>query len=289
VVIPVKDDAARLRLCLEGLARQSLPPEALEAVVVDNGSADDPGAVVAAFPFARFAREGKPGASAARNTGLALARGGIIAFTDADCLPDPGWLRAGLDRLAAYPGGALLAGRIEVVPLRPGRPTALELFDMAHAFDQRLFVARWGFGATANVFVSRPAAEAVGGFDERIPYYGEDVDFCRRVAAAGWPVAYEAGAVVRHPARGDWASLRVRLERTIRAAYAGRDSTLRRLALDLWHDWPPVRAIAGSLVHPEAGGAAGGLKLAAVTAAVKLLRARCRLILFWEQRRKGAS
>ncbi len=285
VVIPVKDDAARLRLCLDALARQTLPAGAFDVVVVDNGSADDPAAVVAAFPFARLEREAEPGASAARNRGVAASRGAVIAFTDADCLPRPEWLEAGLRRMAAFPKGGLLAGRVEVMPAAAKRPAALELFDMAHAFDQRLFVEQWHFGATANVFVSRVAVESAGGFDERIPYYGEDVDFGQRVWSAGWPLAYEPGAVVRHPARRDWAGLNIRLERTIRAAYGGREATFRRLALDLWHDWPPARTIAGSLTHPAAEGALGGLKLAAVTAAVRLIRMRMRIYLFLGQRR----
>jgi GT2 family glycosyltransferase len=289
VVIAVKDDAVRLRLCLEALARQTVPRESFEVVVVDNGSADDPAPVAAAFPFVRFLREPRPGVSPARNCGLAQSRGSVLAFTDADCLPHADWLEAGLRRLEEFPRGALVAGRVEVVPFKPGRPEALELFDMAHAFDQRTFVERWHFGATANVFVSRAAVEAVGGFDERIPNYGEDVDFGQRVWKAGWPVAYAPGAVVNHPARRDWASFRGRLARTVRAVYGGHEPTLRRLALDLWHDWPPVSTVVASLVNPPAGGLISGLRLAGVTAGVRLIRARLRLKLFREQRRTAGN
>ncbi len=290
VVIPVKNDAERLRLCLEGMARQTLAPEDFETVVVDNGSEDDPAATAAAFPFAVVVVEETPGASAARNFGLAMSRGDAVAFIDADCIPRPDWLEAGLHRLAEFPKGGLVAGHIEVLPLSANHPSALELFDMAYAFDQKLFVERWGFGATANVFVTRAVADSVCGFDERIPYYGEDVDFCRRAAEAGWPVVYEPGAVVSHPTRRGWGSLCARLDRTIRAAYGGRDPSFRRLAIDLRYDWPRLRTIAASLFHPLAGGVIGGLKLAFMTAVVKILRAWFRIRLFREQRRrKGAS
>lgn len=287
VVIPVKDDALRLRACLEALARQTLPAGAFEVVVADDGSADDPAAAAAGFAFVRFAPPGRPGPSAARNRGLAASRAPALAFTDADCEPRPDWLEAGLRGLEAFPGGGFLAGRVEVVPRDPARLSAPELFDMAHAFDQRLFVERWHFGATANVFVSRAAAEAAGGFDERVAHYGEDVDFGRRLWKAGVPMAYAPAAVVRHPARPGWAGLRARQAKAVRAEYGERPATLRRLALDLWHDGPAPGAILRDLVHPAAPGAAAGLKLAAASAAVRAFRAAARFNLFWEQRRSG--
>jgi GT2 family glycosyltransferase len=52
------------------------------------------------------------------------------------------------------------------------------------------------------MLVRRDAFEAVGGFDERFFLYMEDVDLCRRFRAAGYRVAYEPGAIVRHAIGG---------------------------------------------------------------------------------------
>lgn len=97
VVIPVKDDAPRLRACLEALARQTCPPE--EIVVVDNGSRDD-SAQVARDRGARVVRCDQPGIPAAATTGYDAARGDLILRLDADSLPGPAWVRAYVDAFA---------------------------------------------------------------------------------------------------------------------------------------------------------------------------------------------
>jgi glycosyltransferase involved in cell wall biosynthesis len=280
VIIPVKNDAPRLRLCLGALARQTLPADAFEVIVVDNGSGDRPELLARDYPSVRFALEAKPGASAARNKGLSFVTGEAVAFTDADCIPNPEWLEEGLRALARHERGGLTAGRVEVFPPHGGPPSAVELFDMAHAFDQRLFVERWHFGATANLFVSRRTAEAVGGFNDTIPYYGEDVDFGQRAWCAGWPISYGEQAVVRHPARSDWASLHDRHRRIVRAACPEGGGSLRRLLLDLMHDWPDFKTIADSWRHPSASRPGQGLRLAAVSLWVRLVRTGFRLDLF---------
>lgn len=89
VVIPVKDDAPALHVCLEHLQRQSVAP--YEVVVVDNGSSDDSAAVAAAYG-ARVVPEQRPGIPAAAATGYDAATGDIIARCDADSAPPPDWV-----------------------------------------------------------------------------------------------------------------------------------------------------------------------------------------------------
>src|SRR5688572_11109439 len=92
VIIAVLDDFSRLRTCLDALARQTLGVQQLEVLVVDNGSKEDPEPQLADYPFVRVLRESTPGSYAARNAALPVAHGRILAFTDSDCLPTPGWL-----------------------------------------------------------------------------------------------------------------------------------------------------------------------------------------------------
>ncbi|WP_238993258.1 glycosyltransferase family 2 protein [Nocardioides caldifontis] len=97
VVIPVKDDAAMLRRCLEALGRQTVTP--LEVVVVDNGSTDESAAVARAHG-ARVVEEPRPGIPAAASTGYDAARGDVIARCDADSVPPADWVArvaAGID------------------------------------------------------------------------------------------------------------------------------------------------------------------------------------------------
>lgn len=89
VVIPVRDDAPALDLCLRLLGRQTRPP--LEVVVVDNGSVDDSAAVAARYG-ARVVVEPAPGIPAAASAGYDAARGDLIARCDADSVPPVDWL-----------------------------------------------------------------------------------------------------------------------------------------------------------------------------------------------------
>lgn len=89
VVIPVRDDARLLEVCLRALERQTRRPE--EIVVVDNGSSDDTAAVAEQFG-ARVIFEPVPGIPRAASAGYDAATGDVIARLDADSRPGPDWI-----------------------------------------------------------------------------------------------------------------------------------------------------------------------------------------------------
>lgn len=93
VVIPTRNRAQKLRRTLDGLCAQSLPSVAFEVLVVDNGSSDDTRAAVAGYLDKaanwKYLRESKPGAAAARNSGIRASQGEIVLFLDDDVVPDP--------------------------------------------------------------------------------------------------------------------------------------------------------------------------------------------------------
>src|SRR5690606_30571680 len=116
---------------------------------------------------------GRHGPAAARNVGWRAARCEVVAFTDDDCIPDPGWLAAGTR--AVEQGFAAATGRV-VVPL-PDAPTDYER-DAAG-------LARAEF-VTANCFCRRSVLEALGGFDERFSAaWREDSDLHFALLRAG--------------------------------------------------------------------------------------------------------
>ncbi len=199
IVIPVRNGALTLRACLDALSRQQpIPGVATEVIVVDNGSSDATAAIAARHPMvSRVISERRPGSYAARNAGLAVAAGDLIAFTDADCIPAADWIRGGVE--ATIEGGAeLVAGHVR--PRVGPAPSVWERFDAGHHVDQRKYVETLGFGATANLFVRRTVFDAVGGFDGEMGS-GGDRELCRRAVAAGFRLAYAPGAEVAHGSR----------------------------------------------------------------------------------------
>lgn len=95
VIIPVLNDSERLKLCLEALEHQTYPKKLYEVIVVDNGSDQSIGSVVSKFTQATATAESHPGSYVARNKGILIAQGDIIAFTDADCIPALDWIEKG--------------------------------------------------------------------------------------------------------------------------------------------------------------------------------------------------
>ena len=90
IVIPVYNEAAYLRGCLEAVALQTTRP--YEVIVVDNNSTDRTAAVARSFPFVTLLHEEHQGVLHARTTGFDAARGDVIARIDADTLVSENWV-----------------------------------------------------------------------------------------------------------------------------------------------------------------------------------------------------
>ena len=164
VVIPHLNQPRLLAACLAALGQQTLAPDRFEVLVVDNGSTPLPTHVVSGLPGVHLACEPEPGPGPARNRGVALARAEILAFLDADCIPEPGWLAAILAAFEADPACGVIGGAVRVFAETPGRPNPAEAFDLVYGFRQELTIARHDFAATANLAVRRGVFATVGGF-----------------------------------------------------------------------------------------------------------------------------
>lgn len=200
VIIPVFNDSERLKICLEALEHQTYPKSSYEVIVIDNGSDKDVKCVVNQFAQARAAHESRPGSYAARNKGIALAQGEVIAFTDADCIPASDWIEKGVETLLKVPSCGLVAGRIELFFKDPGRPTAVELYEKITAFPQCQYVEKSHWGATANLFTFKSVIEHVGLFEDTLKS-GGDVEWGQRVFSFGYKQLYAEDSCVFHPAR----------------------------------------------------------------------------------------
>ena len=241
VVIPHLGQPELLCRCLRSLAgQQGAPP--FEVLVVDNGSAELPAEICAGFG-ARLLAEPVPGPGPARNRGVAAARGAILAFTDADCVTDPGWLAAIARRFDQDPHVGILGGDVRIARADPDRITAIEAYESIYAFRTRLYIERDRYVATLNMAVRRTIIDQVG------PFGGieiaEDIDWGQRATALGLPIVYEPAALVQHPARPDFAALCRKWDRHVAHFY---DEARRK---PLW--WPRWMARTGAVALSPIG------------------------------------
>jgi GT2 family glycosyltransferase len=199
VVVPTYKRPQLLERCLRALLEQDFERHSYEVIVADDAAEPRVRPLVAAWgartagaPLVRYvAVTGTRGPAGARNRGWEIAAGEIIAFTDDDTVPRPGWLAEGCK--AMTPGVTAAAGRVHV-PLPADRPLTDYELDIAN-------MARAEF-LTANCFVRRAALAAVGGFDERFTSaWREDSDLQFRLLEANGKVVAAPHAVVEHPVR----------------------------------------------------------------------------------------
>ncbi|MBL8838407.1 MAG: glycosyltransferase family 2 protein [Alphaproteobacteria bacterium] len=177
VIMPVFNGAPYIAAALDSIRAQNHP--ALEVIVVDDGSTDGSGAIAAARgENIRIERQDNAGAAAARNRGLALARGAVIAFLDADDLWPADKLALQLPVLDGDPRLGLVTGRIRAfggtIAGRAGREDAygdgLPGVNLGCAL-----MRRWAF-------------DAVGGFDAALRI-SDDADWFVRARDRGVPTA----------------------------------------------------------------------------------------------------
>lgn len=200
VVIPTRNRADSLRQLLEALSAQVYPTDRIEVIVVDNASTDDTEQVVRdaeawdIFPV-RYLRKENDGPASSRNRGAEMATGDILAFTDSDCIPAPGWLRNGV---AAFDEGVGLA-------CGPVEPVIVSKDDPFFSHQIYRITREDGLYATANVFYRRDIFLELGGFIETMRTYawgqpvgGDDTEFGWRVKRAGFKSAFARGALVCH-------------------------------------------------------------------------------------------
>jgi glycosyltransferase involved in cell wall biosynthesis len=276
VIVPVWNDAVRLGGCLRALEEQTYPDHLYEVVVVDNDSTEPVGHVVASYAHARVVCETSPGSYAARNTGVTHARGEVIVFTDADCLPASDWLEMGVERLTRSRGCAVVAGRIEIFPRSPQQPNAVERYETLVALSQREFVRKYRFGATANLFTFREVFARAGPFLAEVKS-GGDLEWGRRVVDYGYGLEYADNVRVLHPARASLAQLYSKIVRVTGGLHdlkrlKGRTYLEfdRSLLLDLL---PPVKAIAGTMRETSVRRRRDRIKVCAVLLFVRYVQA----------------
>jgi GT2 family glycosyltransferase len=264
VVVCTRDRPDDLERCLEALGALSSTP--LEIVVVDNASGDDrTRRVCEQFPV-RYVEEPVAGQSRARNRGILETSGELVAFTDDDCVVDPGWL----DDLHVELEDPLVQALTGYVgPLELETPAQF-LFEshggFARGLERRVFHGVWAnpaltsgqVGSGANSIFRRTVFERLGMFAEDLgpgtpARAADDNDMFCRILDAGYRIAFDPARVVWHRHRRDDGALRAILSdygvssSAFAARRVGRHRDLSALRIFSWwwleHFPRDVRAI----------------------------------------------
>ncbi len=237
VVVCTYRRAAKLTACLDALDRQTIR-DRVEVIVVDDGPDDATAAIAGRYDVRLIRHPENRGLAAARNTGIEAASAPVVAFTDDDCIPSVTWLEALLE---PYAGDDVMAVGGDVEALRhvtlvhrylseTNRLAPLEVelsVSSSLAYRAKLYIRRnrRGTGTRpgtravyslvgANMSFRREALIAVGMFDRRITFGGEDEDICRRLRErfAGEQFLFTSRAVIAHDFDGE-------LRDTLRRSY----------------------------------------------------------------------
>jgi glycosyltransferase involved in cell wall biosynthesis len=220
VIIPHFNQPDHLRRCLESLQDQTFNMADVEIIVVDNGSKVVPAEICQAFAGVRLDQEMTPGPGPARNKGVSQSRGQILAFIDADCIADPGWLEAIATELRTAENPGIIGGDVRIALSNPTNPTALDAYESIFAYRQKEYIERHRFSGTLNLAMRRSIYDGVG------PFAGievaEDRVWGQRATKLGYLIHYVPGMVVFHPARKSFDELSAAWDRHISHDFAER-------------------------------------------------------------------
>ena len=214
ILVCTRNRAAYLRRALESVVAQTLPADAFETLVIDNGSTDDTNAVAESFAAAarvRYLHEPAVGLCHARNTGWRAAQADYVAYLDDDAVAEPRWLEETLKTFeTVQPQPGCVGGRVDPAyeAPRPGwlsddLSLGLTIVNWpGEAHPIRDLRVEWLVGA--NIAFPRRVLEQLGGFHPALDRSGTqmlssgDVYLQRLILEAGYPCYYQPRAAVRH-------------------------------------------------------------------------------------------
>jgi glycosyltransferase involved in cell wall biosynthesis len=193
VVVATYNRASHLPGLVRALEAQTLPHSDFDFVIVDDASPDATRETLAELVAGTdldirvVTNETNRGPAVARNRGWRLSDAPVVAFTDDDCRPTPRWLEAGIEQLAD-PAIGVVQGRTIPDPSEPMQPWAksVQIEEFSNRFE------------TCNIFYRTDVLRDADGFDEHMPFFGEDTVLGWTTKRNGVRSAFAPDALVHH-------------------------------------------------------------------------------------------
>lgn len=194
VIIPAFNSRSTLGQAIEACLRQDYPKDRLEVIVVDDGSTDDTKEIAGHYPVIYiYQKKGGPGA--ARNAGWKRARGEMIFFTDADCIPEKNCLaimhKSICDKRVDAVAGSYGIKNTEYITAR-----CIHAEIMFRHLRMPDYINSFG---TYNVLIKKSVLEDLSGFNEDyLTSSAEDSELSYRMLKRGYKVYFERKSIVFH-------------------------------------------------------------------------------------------
>ena len=198
VIVPAYNSEVTIGNLLGSLLNQSYPSSLIEIIVVDNNSSDNTKEVVNKFPVTLLEEKDIQSSYAARNMGIKIARGTVLAFIDADCIANPNWIDEGINVMESERAD-LVGGKVEF--LFSESKTPAEMYDSIMHFNMELYIKNMKACGAGNLFVKLAVFKDMGMFSQDVRS-GGDIQFTYKAVMNGYILVYAPSAIVLHPTRG---------------------------------------------------------------------------------------
>ena len=208
VIIPCYNDEVGIKMTLKSLSYQNYPSDKWELITVDNNSDDRTKNVLFSFkeviPSLKIEHESIQSSYAARNRGISVSRGDVLAFIDSNMTVNSDWLTQGVSDLVNQ--HVDYVGCRVNIQYNSSQPSIWERYNKRTGFPVQQYVKRDYFAPTCCLFIRKDILKITGLFDDKL-ISGGDREFGRRVHAAGFKMNYNYKNVMQHPARSSLKSL----------------------------------------------------------------------------------
>lgn len=206
IIVPVLNASLYIDDCILSLTNQDFPKDRYEIIIVDNGSKDDTIKKLDKYrERITILCEPKKGSYVARNTGIKIAKGKIIAFTDSDCVADKNWIKGLYTKFVSEDIGCVVGS---VIPY-PGK-TLVEIYSKnKDILSQQIALnSRYlSYGQTANTAFRKEVFDRIGNFDEKL-ISGGDADISWRMQIeTNYKLVYNPDSFIEHHHRTSFKGL----------------------------------------------------------------------------------